>query len=315
MKKFFLILLFPIYVFAYSNNIILGGETIGIDINSDGLIVIGLYKIDNKYINNYLKVGDKIVSINDIKVYNSDQLLDAIGDNPDNVKVTYIRGDKTYNDKLNFKLVDGNYKTGLYIKSNTVGIGTLTYIDNDTLVYGTLGHIVNDGKSGVVIDVKDGFSYDARVSSFTRSVNGNPGSKNADIIKDNVFGSIVSNTNYGLYGIVYNKSDKNSIEVGNNINKGKAYIVTSDINNDIKEYEINIIKVDMNNKDKCIYFEVVSDELLNMSGGIVQGMSGSPIVQDGKLVGCVTRVLVDDVSKGYGISIITMLEEGDKILR
>ena len=315
MKKFLLILLFPIFVLAYSNNIIPGGETIGIDINSDGLIVIGLYKIDNKYINNYFKVGDKIVSVNDIKVYNSNDLVSAIGDDTDNVKVTYVRGDKTYTDKLNFKLVDGSYKTGLYIKNNTIGIGTLTYIDNDTMIYGSLGHVINDSKSGVVIDIKDGFSYDARISSFTRSVDGNPGSKNADIIKDNLFGSIVSNTNYGIYGFVYNKSNKERIEVSDNINVGKAYILTSDLNNDVNEYEINIIKVDKKNKDKSIYFEVLSRELLDMSGGIVQGMSGSPIIQDGKLIGCVTRVLVDDVSKGYGISIITMLEEGDKILR
>lgn len=315
MKKFLLILLFPIFVLAYSNNIIPGGETIGIDINSDGLIVIGLYKIDNKYINNYFKVGDKIVSVNDIKVYNSNDLVSAIGDDTDNVKVTYVRGDKTYTDKLNFKLVDGSYKTGLYIKNNTIGIGTLTYIDNDTMIYGSLGHVINDSKSGVVIDIKDGFSYDARISSFTRSVDGNPGSKNADIIKDNLFGSIVSNTNYGIYGFVYNKSNKERIEVSDNINVGKAYILTSDLNNDVNEYEINIIKVDKKNKDKSIYFEVLSHELLDMSGGIVQGMSGSPIIQDGKLIGCVTRVLVDDVSKGYGISIITMLEEGDKILR
>lgn len=315
MKKFLLILLFPIFVLAYSNNIIPGGETIGIDINSDGLIVIGLYKIDNKYINNYFKVGDKIVSVNDIKVYNSNDLVSAIGDDTDNVKVTYVRGDKTYTDKLRFKLVDGSYKTGLYIKNNTIGIGTLTYIDNDTMIYGSLGHVINDSKSGVVIDIKDGFSYDARISSFTRSVDGNPGSKNADIIKDNLFGSIVSNTNYGIYGFVYNKSNKERIEVSDNINVGKAYILTSDLNNDVNEYEINIIKVDKKNKDKSIYFEVLSHELLDMSGGIVQGMSGSPIIQDGKLIGCVTRVLVDDVSKGYGISIITMLEEGDKILR
>ncbi len=316
MKKILIIILFfPILVFAYSKNIVVGGETIGIDIKSDGLIVVGLYKIDNEYINNYFKVGDKIISVNDINVYSSDDLLNAIGDDLDNVSVLYKRGNKEYKDKLKLVKVDNNYKTGIYIKASTLGIGTLTYVDNDTLIYGALGHVINESRSGVIIDVKSGISYNAKISSFTKSRDGAVGSKNAEFNFDKKMGSIIKNTNYGIYGFMFNKINKDSIEVASidKVNTGEAYIYTTNLDNNIEKYKIRIVKVDKNDKEKNIYFEIDDDKLRDMSGGIVQGMSGSPIIQDDKLIGAVTRVIVNDIEKGYGISIITMLEEGDKL--
>lgn len=316
MKKILILLLFmPIIVFAYSNKIIPGGETIGIEINNDGLIVIGLYKINDKYINNYFKIGDKIKKINGEDVYSVDDLISNIGDDIDNVEVLYERNNKEYIDKLELVKVNDVYKTGLYIKNNTLGIGTLTYIDTESNIYGALGHVINESRSGVSIDVKSGFSYDANITSFSKSRDGNPGSKNADIDKSNIFGSILSNSDYGIYGFVINGIDKDSMDIAslNEVKKGDAYILTSNLNNVNEYYKINILKIDFDNKDKSLYFDVVDDKLLDMSGGIVQGMSGSPIIQDNKIIGCVTRVIVNDVSKGYGISIVTMLEEGDKI--
>ena len=320
MKKILLILfmLFPSLVLAYSNYLIVGGDTLGVEINSKGIIVVGFYEVNGSYINRDLKVGDTILEINNIEVNSTNELVSLINEHmkDNSVEITYIRNDKEYEDKLELAYMDGTYKTGLYVKGSILGIGTLTYIDPETGVYGILGHGLNMGKTNKIIDVREGYTYEASVVNFTRSKNGNPGSKNANIDKDKIFGTIEGNTKYGVFGKVNNIENKEILEIAqlNEVKTGKAYIYTTNKNNKVEKYEINIIEVNKYDSDKNFYFEIKDKKLINMSGGIVQGMSGSPIIQDNKIIGAVTRVLVDDVSKGYGISIIKMLEEGDKIL-
>ena len=320
MKKILLILfmLFPSLVFAYSNYLIVGGDTLGVEINSKGVIVVGFYEINGAYINRDLKIGDTILEINDIEVNSTNELVDLIDKYMENysVEITYLRDNQEYEDNLELAYVGGSYKTGLYVKGSVLGVGTLTYIDPETGVYGILGHGLNMGKTNKIIDVREGYTYEASVVNFTRSKNGNPGSKNANINKNKVFGTIEENTKYGVFGIVDEVKDDGLMEIAriNEVKSGKAYIYTTDIDNNIEKYEINILDVNKYDSDKNFYFEINDERLLKMSGGIVQGMSGSPIIQDNKIIGAVTRVLVDDVSKGYGISIVKMLEEGDKIL-
>lgn len=320
MKKlvvFLVLLIFPFSVFAYSNRVILGGETLGIQISGNGVLVVGFYKVDGKFINEKLKVGDSILSVGGESVNDVTKLVELIDKYMVNesVMIVYERDGKEYTDYLELVDVDGNYKTGLYVKGSIVGIGTLTYIDPETKVYGALGHVINESKTNKKIEVREGFTYNSLVKSFTRSVDGKPGSKNADIDYSTLFGTVLKNTNYGIFGNV--KTDINgeeTIEVGNieDVFAGLAYIYTTDANNKVKEYEIEIVEIDKTSKEKNYYFEVTDEDLLKMSGGIVQGMSGSPIVQNNKIIGAVTRVVVDDVSRGYGINIVTMLEEGER---
>ena len=153
------------------------------------------------------------------------------------------------------------------------------------------------------------------ISSVTKSTNGNPGSINTKFYRDKVYGTINKNVESGIFGNYLESIDNDAlIEVASidEVKLGEASIYTNLYNNDVREYKINILRVDKGNKIKNIYFEVTDEALLNKAGGIVQGMSGSPIVQNGKLIGAVTHVLIDDVTTGYGISIITMLEEGEK---
>lgn len=319
MKKiiWLLVLLMPFYVFAYSKYIIPGGDTLGIEVNSKGLVVVGFYNVNGNQINDDLKIGDRIIKVNDISINKISDLNKLIKKyDKDELFITYVRNDKEYEDKLEVLLSNGTYKTGLYVKESVLGIGTLTYIDPSTGVYGILGHSLNLSQTNQKFVVKDGFSYEAVVTNFIKSNNGNPGSKNADIDKDNVFGTVEVNTDYGVFGIIDEDTNKGLLEVGNidDIKVGAAYIRTTNEKNEIINYEINIIEVNENNTDRNIYFEVVDERLIKMSGGIVQGMSGSPIIQGDYIIGAVTRVLVDDVSKGYGISIVTMLEEGDKLV-
>lgn len=320
MKKLFMLLilmLFPFSVLAYSEYIIPGGATLGIEVNSKGILVVGFYKIDGKLINQDLRVGDKITKVNGVEVNSSNELSKLIDKYMVNeeVQITYERDNEEYNMMLKLSLQKDSYRTGLYIKSSVLGIGTLSYIDPETGVYGILGHALNISSTNKEIDIKDGNSYNADVTSFTRSVDGNPGSKNANIHKDELFGTIEHNSSYGLFGKIKGNANANLLKVGriDEVSLGKAYIYTTDLNNDVKEYEIKILEVDKQNREKNIYFEIVDKNLLEMSGGIVQGMSGSPIIQNDKIIGAVTRVLVDDVTKGYGISIVTMLEEGDRL--
>lgn len=320
MKKliWLFMLLMPFYVFAYSKYVIPGGDTLGIEVNSKGVVVVGFYDINNTRINRELRLGDKILEVNNEIVNSTKELSELINKYRDGneVDITYVRGNKEFNTDLDLVFQNGVYKTGLYVKSNVLGIGTLTYIDPVSKVYGVLGHSLNMSQVNHKIEIDTGYSYDAKVTSFTRSINGSPGSKNADIFKENVFGSIEYNTDYGVFGITDKDINKDLVEVVslNEVVLGKAYIRTTDINNKVRDYEIKIIDVDKSNSDKNIYFEIVDKNLLKMSGGIVQGMSGSPIIQNNKLIGAVTRVVVDDVDNGYGISIITMLEEGDKLI-
>ena len=317
MKKLLIaiILLMPFNVFAYSDFIIPGGETIGISVNNDGVVVMGFYKVNNDYINSFLEVGDNIIYVDDEEVDNIEELSILIEKNinDNSVSIIYVRDGVEHEGLLELRLVDGIYKSGLYIKSNVVGIGTVTYIDGD--IYGALGHVINFGSINKKVEIKDGTAFFSDVTNFIRSRNGNPGSKSADIIYDKEFGSIDSNTNYGIYGYVKSKNDKELMEVGklNDVMLGSASIYTTNLDDEVIEYEIKILEIDKESKDKNFYFEVVDKALLEMSGGIVQGMSGSPIIQTDKIIGAVTRVLIDDVKKGYGISIVTMLEEGDKL--
>ena len=318
MKKIMILiisLIIPLNVFAYSEYIIPGGVTIGININDDGVVVMGFYKVNNEYINDFLKPGDKIVKVNGYSVSSVEELSEEIENNivEDKVKITYVRDEVELENSLELELINGIYKSGLYIKSNVVGIGTLTYIDEN--IYGALGHVVNYGTINKKVEIKDGNTFFSDVTNFIRSKNGNPGSKNADIKYDEMFGTIKLNSNYGIYGITNTMYRKEKMKVGyiDEVMLGEASIYTTNLDDEVLEYKIKILEIEKDSKEKNFYFEVTDKKLLDMSGGIVQGMSGSPIIQNNKIIGAVTRVLIDDVKRGYGISIITMLEEGDKL--
>lgn len=325
MKKvlftFFVIFLFPLGVFAYSKYIIPGGESIGIKINTEGLVVVGFYKVEDEYIaKNNFKIGDKIINVNGKNVNTIDELTDAVSKSEIsslNVKVTVKRNDREVDTYLKLIVKDGIYKTGLYVKDSLIGLGTLSYIDPVSKIYGALGHEITMNETGNKVDVRDGNILYSKVIGIDKSRNGKVGSKNANIIFDRKIGTIQKNTNKGIYGIyIDNLPNKETYQVADfsNIKKGDAYILTVTKDNKIEKYSINILDKYSSKKDtqKAFSFEITDKNLLNKTGGIVQGMSGSPIIQDDKIIGAVTNVLVDNVTLGYGISIITMLSEGEK---
>ena len=320
MKKafftFFIIFILPISIFAYSNKIVVGGESIGINIQSDGLEVTGYYKIKGKYINKNIKVGDKIIKISNIRVDSINDLTKTINEKlvDNKVNIEIIRNNNIVKTELIVIEEENKLKTGLYIKDSIVGLGTLTYIDPESMVFGSLGHEISFSETNNRVEVKDGKIMESNITSITKSRNGSVGSKNARIFFNNVLGNIKS----GLYGFYLDNIDNRKlyeIETFENIKIAPAYILTVTENNKVKEYSINIIDKFYSKKDtnKAFSFKITDDELINKTGGIIQGMSGSPIIQNNKIIGSVTNVVIDNVKIGYGISIITMLKEGDKI--
>ena len=321
MKKyiitFLIMFLFPIYVLAYSNKVVLGGQNLGIAIESDGILVVGFYKVNNTLNNSKLSVGDYIIKVNDDKVNTVDDLINSIENNvKDNkVNITYRHNNSIKDTVLNLEYNNGIYKSGLYVKDSLKGLGTLTYIDPESKIYGCLGHEIIDSNTNSKVEVRSGNIFKANVTSITRSSDGSPGSKNAKFIEDKIYGNINKNVEEGIYGTYSGQIDNDNlidIETLDNVDLGEAYIYTSLDDNIVKSYKINILRKYNKSKIKNFYFEVIDSELLNRTGGIIQGMSGSPIVQNNKLIGAVTHVSVDSVKNGYGISIINMLETGEK---
>lgn len=310
---------FPLNALAYSEYIIPGGESVGIEIKSDGILVVGFYKVNGKYNkgNPNIKVGDKIIEVNDKSVNTVEELVQSLENNVAAGKATLkvIRDGKTKTVDLELVKEGATYKTGLYVKDEITGIGTLTYIDPDSLIYGALGHNVVETNTNRLVEVKTGTIFRSSITSIDRSVAGTPGGKNAKFYSSSIYGDIKKNTTSGIYGIytdtIPNKETKKVATV-DEIKLGEAKILTVLDGETLGEYTINITKLDPNNNTKNIYFEVTDERLLEKTGGIVQGMSGSPIIQDDMIVGAVTHVVISNPSNGYGINITTMLEEGEK---
>ena len=312
------LLLFPLQVFAYSNYIIPGGNNIGIEVQNNGIIIIGFYKINNKYNINDLKIGDVIIKINNKSVYTVNDMINQIENNVKDNKIDITIKRNNVDKNINFDLINDNgiYKTGLYVKDSISGIGTLTYIDPTTKIYGALGHEIIEGNSMRSVEVKSGTIFESLVTSIDRSSVGTAGTKNAKFYSNNIYGNINKNTISGIYGKYTDEIDENKkMEVGkpNELKLGKAIIYTVVDKEKVEEFEINITKINDKSNIKNISFEVTDTSLLDISGGIVQGMSGSPIIQNNKIFGAVTHVIVNNPTTGYGIFITTMLEEGERL--
>ena len=314
--SFFII---PQSIIAYSDYIIASGENIGIKLNANGILIVGTYDVDGEKPADEagLKVGDVIVAINDNDVKSINDMISQINQSRSNeIKIDYIRENQRNSTTLSIKNANGSNKTGLYVKDSISGIGTLTFIDPKTELFGALGHEIIESTTGEILDIKGGTIFDSKVTGITPSSDGEPGEKNATFNTNLIDGEIKKNTTKGIFG-KYTNSIENSrlykVATINDIKTGKAKILTVLDGDKINEYSINIIKVS-NTKDKIknIVFEIDDENLLNKTNGIIQGMSGSPIIQDDYIIGAVTHVVVDNPHKGYGILITNMLEEAEK---
>lgn len=312
------IFIMPFNIFAYSNKIIVSGETVGIKLNTNGILIVGSYSINghNTLVEAGLKNGDVINQINGKKVNKVEEMVEIIKNcNCDSLDITYIRNKENRKTNLPLYESENSKKTGLYVKDSISGIGTLTYIDPNTKLFGVLGHEIIDSTTGEIINIDSGVIFDSKVTGITKSERGNPGEKNAILYNEDIEGKIYENTNKGIFGkYTGNIDNKKLYKVASirDIKIGDAKILTVLSGTEVGQFSINILKVsETSDKLKNIEFEVTDKKLLDKSNGIVQGMSGSPIIQDDYIIGAVTHVVVEDPHKGYGILITNMLEEAE----
>ena len=307
-----------------------GGQIIGISLTTDGVLVLGSGEVTTKSgtvvepAKNILKSGDYILEINGIEVNDKEKLVEYIQDcSGETIIFKVNRNDEIIEVAVKPELAeDGTYKIGAWIRDDTAGIGTLTFIDPSTGAFGALGHGITDIDTGTLLDIKSGEVYKAHVMSINKGKVGDPGEIVGVMTRNSIshIGSLEDNDNIGVYGTVDEVEsclDKLDIdedmlyEVGyaSSVHEGSITIVSECLGT-LEMYSAEIELVDHSNIDseKAIKIRITDERLLNSTGGIIQGMSGSPIIQDGKLIGAVTHVLVDDPTRGYGIFIENMLE-------
>lgn len=309
-----LYLVFPINLYAYTKFLIPGGENIGIKVNSDGVLVVGFYSVNNKNIayNSGVRIGDKIIKINDVSVSNIENMSEIISNN-NYMDINLIVKRNNKNIPIKMKLVkeeNGIYKTGMYVKDSITGIGTVTFITEDNK-FGALGHEITENNTNTKFEIKSGKIYDSSISSISKSTKKITGEKNARIDFNKEYGVINKNLETGIFG-TYNKNvnRKDLIEILEieQVKIGKAEIITV-LNDNVKEtFDIEILSINPKDNTKNFLIRITDPELLNKTGGIIKGMSGSPIIQNGKLIGAVTHAIVGKPDVGYGISVIKMLE-------
>lgn len=300
------------------------GCTVGIQINTNGVLVVGLSEPDSESGavspagEAGIMPGDLIVMLGDSNVSSAADFVSALaGLDGENVNVTVRRGEKTIRYTVKPSPVSGGgYKLGLWLRDSVTGIGTVTFYDPETGEYGALGHSINDMDTGVILPLGKGSIMGSTIVDVRKGTNGCPGELCGCIDAETKKGTILKNTIYGIFGFleenhVTNNSRAMRAASDDEIETGSATILTNVSGTEVKEYEVEIIKVyGGNDSGRSLMLSVTDPELLELTGGIVQGMSGSPIIQNGKLIGAVTHVLVNDPTKGYGISICRMLEGG-----
>ncbi len=300
------------------------GVPVGIYLKSQGVMVIGTGRItgadgqESEPAFGVLQSGDYIEAINGQPLKDKEALitnLNRIGDSE--ALLSIRRGGESMEVRMNpVKSDDGSYKLGAWVRDDTQGIGTMTYMDSNGN-FGALGHGISDSDTGKVVEISEGALYDTEILGIEKGSAGNPGVMAGVIYygPGSKLGTIDANTDVGIFGHADERLQKSisgePMEIGyrQDVKKGQAWIRSS-VSGELKDYEIEIQRVDYNpiHQNKGLVIQVVDEELLKLTGGIVQGMSGSPIIQDGKLVGAVTHVFVQDSTKGYGIFIENMLD-------
>ncbi len=270
-----------------------------------------------KYLIQKLYQGDYILTVNGKSIPSKADFMKTINEsNGEEVTLKVKRNHKEISIKVKpvMSSTDHQYKIGAWVRDNTQGIGTLTYTSGED--FGGLGHGICDMDTGDLMEIKGGYLISANVDTIAKGKSGSPGEIVGSIYykEENLIGSIDKNTEVGIYGSC-NPSSQKKYKIGyrQDIKEGKAYII-SDISGELKQYEIKIRKVsqDSTNTTKGMEIEITDKELLKLTNGIVQGMSGTPIVQNGRFIGAITHVFVSDPSRGYGILAETMLYEMEK---
>ena len=308
-----------------------GGQTIGVKVKSAGILVVGHHLVNVSHDsrispgeNAGIQLGDLMTHMNGVPLTDISKvgsMVDEAGLRKKKLDISFKRGDKVLSTKLTpaYDEEDKAWRLGLYIRDSAAGVGTLTFYQG---VYGALGHVITDMNTQTPIVVGSGQIVESNVTSISKSQDGEPGEKRAHFLKEsNIIGNIVSNTHFGIFGKM-TKNPEHSvykepipIAFAEEVKEGPAEILTVVDGQQVERFKIEIVHVARQEapSTKGLVIKITDPKLISKTGGIVQGMSGSPIIQNGKLIGAVTHVFVNDPKSGYGCFIEWMLQDSGAI--
>ncbi|MFD2045956.1 SpoIVB peptidase [Ornithinibacillus salinisoli] len=309
--------------------VIPGGQSIGVQLHTLGVLVVGHHLVNGE--NGSLspgedaeiEVGDVILEINGQKIKamkDVKPLVEEAGKNKKDLKLKVKRGKETFETSLKpvYDPKEKEYRIGLYIRDSAAGIGTMTFFEPQSKKYGALGHVISDMDTKKPIEIHNGTIVRSTVTSIEKGNNGTPGEKQAKFsLKDNKIGSITKNSPFGIFGklesgITNGNYDKPmSIALSHEVKEGPAKILTVIDGEKVEEFDVEVVSsiAQKSPATKGMVIQITDPKLLEATGGIVQGMSGSPIIQDNKIIGAVTHVFVNDPTSGYGVHIEWMLQD------
>ncbi len=297
--------------------LILGGMPFGMKLFSDGVLVVN---VDDSYDSpaqkSGIKTNDIIKEANDEKITSNEQLRDIIESSEGkDIELSVFRGKSPISVTLTPEISsDGVYTAGMWIKDSTAGIGTVTYYDERSMSFGALGHGICDTETGMLMPLSKGEIMSATVTGINKAQKGYAGGL-VGYMEDEPIGEITVNNDFGIYGRYHQTMDGKRIQTAANdeITTGDAVIISTIDDSGAEEYSVKIETLSLSDvSGKNMIIRVTDSELLEKTGGIIQGMSGSPIIQNNKLVGAVTHVFVNSPQRGYGISIGNMLKNYDE---
>lgn len=305
------------------------GNLIGLKLNTEGVLVVGISEVkgeDNKIYKPYeeagISQGDSIIQINGEKIETTEDLIECVSKcKGDKIDIKYIDENEEIVDTVitPVKTSENTYKIGLWVRDTSAGIGTATFYDKSTNSIASLGHGIQDIDTEELVNISSGEFVTADVVNVEKGKENKPGKIEGSIEESKIVGNIYRNTELGVYGEIINKNElgiNNGIEEvevasRNEIEYGKATVICTLENGKREEYEIQIEKIYITNNEnnKSMLVKVTDKKLLEKTGGIIQGMSGSPILQNGKIIGALTHVLVSDPTKGYALFADKMVEQ------
>lgn len=307
------------------------GNIAGVKLYTSGVLVVGMSEIegnDNKkykpYENTGIKEGDTIIKVNDKNINSTSDLIQTVNlSQGHDISIKYVHQQETKECSITpVKTNNSQYKIGLWVRDSAAGVGTVTFYDPTSKTFGALGHGITDIDTNELINIASGEFITTKILNITKGESGNPGKIQGTIENQNNIGTIGKNTRYGIYGKVDNLASLNidtskeaEVALREEIQIGKAKILCSLDNQKPQEYEIEIEKIykDNNYDNKSMKIKVTDEKLLEKTGGIIQGMSGSPVLQNGKFVGAITHVLVNDPQEGYAVFGDIMLKQAKEI--
>lgn len=311
----------PVSANAAGEHLVPVGRAVGISLETDGVLVSGFRTVQtvggesNPAADAGIRVGDIITHADSRRIYSAEDLMSVLdGCSEKCVEFTVNRkGSAVCVNVVPVPGTNGALELGILVRDKITGIGTVTFYDTETGLYGALGHSVNDPESGNIISIRGGCIMPAEVTSVKAGEAGAPGELRGSFNPVQKAGSVTQNTEQGIFGCAADEADFFCGEAlcaaaPNEIKTGKAEIIATVDGNEPQHYSVKITRIFGHGAERDMLIEVTDKTLNELTGGIVQGMSGCPIIQDGKLIGAVTHVLVDDPKKGYGISIERMLD-------